>query len=185
MIQPFQYVEVAVVARNNLLSTFISVQTDNRGFKYNQGNQWSSSSGSHCSCYLFSKKPLSFWGVGSFKVPVMVCLLAATPWAEKIRILSLPRDWAAGGRIYFFHLVLSRQRADWRRRSIPVSAPGMDRTWFHLPGSGCEDTTLPSETAVACTHHPCERRMMCLNGICPVHGFKPQLYWLILAITLS
>lgn len=102
MIQPFQYVEVAVVARNNLLSTFISVQTDNHGFKYNQGNQWSSSSGSHCSCYLFSKKPLSFWGVGSFKVPVIVCLLAATPWVKKKRILSLPRDWAAGGRIFFF-----------------------------------------------------------------------------------
>lgn len=45
MIQTFQYAEVAVVAINNLLSTFIRVQIEDHGFKYNQGNQWSSSSG--------------------------------------------------------------------------------------------------------------------------------------------
>lgn len=54
------------MARNNLLSMFFSVQREDHGFKYNQGNQWSSSSGSHCSCYLFSKKPVTFWG-GKFQ----------------------------------------------------------------------------------------------------------------------
>lgn len=91
MIQTFQYAEVAVVAINNLLSTFIRVQTEDRGFKYNQGNQWSSSSGSHCLGYLFSKKPVSFWGRRFCGVCIGLFSTCHTMGA-KIRILSLPRD---------------------------------------------------------------------------------------------
>lgn len=70
MIQTFQYVEVAVVARSNLLSTFISVQAEGHGFKYNQGNQWSSSSGSHIAHVTCSARSLLASGVGGFKVSV-------------------------------------------------------------------------------------------------------------------
>lgn len=100
MIQIFQYVEVAVVARNKLLTTFIRVQTEDPGFKYNQGNQWNSSSGSHCSRYPFSKKPLGFWGRKFQGVRIgSLCYLQHHGWKKK-RILSLPRDWA-GGRFLF------------------------------------------------------------------------------------
>lgn len=88
------------MARNNLLSTFIGVQAGDHGFKYNQGSQWSSSSGSHCSCYLFSKKPLSFW-CRRFQGDCKGLFATCRTMGEKIRILSLPRGWAAGGRIFF------------------------------------------------------------------------------------
>lgn len=62
----------------------------------------------HVTCSAGSLLPS---GVGGFKVCIGLFDTCLT-MGEKIRILSLPRDWVAGGRyFFFFYSMLYRQRA--------------------------------------------------------------------------
>ena len=84
------------------------------------------------------------------------------------------------------YLVLYRQMSEsWLNRevfcTIADSAPycrtsAQHQAWAEH-ASICLEMTMkiPSEMAVACMHHSCERRMTCLDGICPAVGSEPKV----------
>lgn len=117
------------------------------------------------------------WDVGGGMVFARFLMLSFQGWRVSVTELK----WNQG----LIYSVFYRQMSEsWLNGevlcTIAASAPycrasAQHQAWAEHASICLEMTVkISSEMAVACMHHPCERRMTCLDGICPAMGSEPN-----------